>query len=441
LKIKNFYIELPFFIALAAVILFFILSFFFAALYYLSISLFIAFLVFTLCDILLLFASRKGINARRVVPEKMSNGDENPVEVHIKNNYTMPLRINVIDEIPFQFQKRDIRIIRKIDKNSEIAFRYWLRPTERGEYFFGRLMIYVQSPLKLISRRFIFSNDEMVPVYPSFIQLRKYDLLAMAWRNEAGLKKVRRIGHTMEFEQIMEYIPGDDIRTINWNATAKRNQLMVNRYQDEKSQPVYSIIDKGRVMKMPFNELSLLDYAINTTLVMSSVTTKNHDKAGLFCFSKNIENLVAAERRTSQMNLIIEALYNIKTDFKESDFGRLYSGIKQNIRQRSLLFLYTNFETIEGLERQLPYILAIAKQHVLVVVFFENTELQRLINTEAVNLEDIYVKTIAEKFAYEKKLIVKELEKRGVFSILTKPENLTINAINKYLEIKSRGLI
>lgn len=441
MKIKNLYIEIAFFIAWAAVIVFFVLSFLIKPLYYFSITLFIALSLFFLLDFVLLFFVKKGISARRILPEKLSNGDDNPVEIHIKNNYGLSLKINVIDELPWQFQKRDFVIIRKIKKKAEVAFRYWLRPTERGEYNFGRLLIFVQSPLRLLSRRFIFSNDEMVPVYPSFIQLRKYDLIAMAWRNEMGLKKVRRIGHTMEFEQIKEYVSGDDIRTINWNATAKRNQLMVNKYQDEKAQPVYSVIDKGRVMKMPFNGLSLLDYAINTALVMSSVTAKNNDKAGIFCFSKNIENLVVAEKRTSQMNLIIETLYNIKTDFKESDFGRLYSGIKRNIRQRSLLFLYTNFETIEGLERQLPYIVAIAKQHVLVVVFFENTELQTLIDSESITLQDIYAQTIAEKFAYEKKQIIKELEKRGVFSILTKPENLTINAINKYLEIKSRGLI
>lgn len=427
--------------ALGAVIFFFIMSFFIKPLYLVSVALFMTLIMLVIIDSVFLFFSGRKITARRVLPEKLSNGDENPVEIHIKNQFGMNLRLNIVDEIPFQFQKRDFGIIRKINTNAELALRYWLRPTERGEYHFGRLLVYVQTPLRLLSRRFIFSQDAMVPVYPSFIQLRKYDLIAMAWRNESGLKKVRRIGHTMEFEQIKEYVPGDDIRTINWNATAKRSYLMVNKYQDEKAQPVYSVIDKGRVMKMPFNGLSLLDYSINTALVMSSVAAKNNDKAGLFCFSKNIDNMVAAERRSSQMHLIIEALYNIRTDFKESDFGRLYAGIKQNLRQRSLIFLYTNFETLEGLERQLPYIMAIAKQHVLVVIFFENTELQSFIDSEAVSLEEIYIKTIAEKFAYEKRQIVKELQKRGVFSILTKPENLTINSINKYLEIKARGLI
>ena len=147
---------------------------------------------------------------------------------------------------------------------------------------------------------------------------------------------------------------------------------MVNQYQDEKSQPVYSIIDKGRMMKMPFNELSLLDYAINATLVMSNVVLKKQDKAGMFTFSKKVDNTVIAERRSSQMNLILEALYNVGTDFYESDYGRLYANIKQTIKHRSLLLLYTNFETVEALNRQLPYLKGIAKSHLLVVIFFKN---------------------------------------------------------------------
>jgi uncharacterized protein (DUF58 family) len=162
----------------------------------------------------------------------------------------------------------------------------------------------------------------------------------MAFSNrlfQYGLKKIRRIGHTMEFEQIKEYVPGDDIRTINWKATSKRNQLMVNQFQDERSQNVYMAIDKGRVMKMPFNGLSLLDYAINSTLVLANIILKKGDKAGMFTFSKKVENRVAAEKRSSQMQKVLESLYNVQTNFFESDFGRLYADIKKNITQRSLI--------------------------------------------------------------------------------------------------------
>src|SRR5690606_13538878 len=191
-----------------------------------------------------------------------------------------------------------------------------------------------------------------------------------------------------------EYVQGDDLRTLNWKATAKKNQLMVNQFQDEKSQPVYSVIDKGRVMKMPFEGLSLLDYAVNATLVISNVVLKKQDKAGMFTFSKKVENIVVAERRNSQMGLILETLYNIETDFFESDFGRLYGDIKRNIPQRSLLLLFTNFETLDGLHRQLPYLKGIAKNHLLVTVFFKNTELNQLIDKPAGNIQQVYDKVI-----------------------------------------------
>ena len=137
----------------------------------------------------------------------------------------------------------------------------------------------------------------------------------------------------------------------------------------------------------------------------------------------------------------MESLYNISTDYSDSDFGLLYAHVKRKVNQRSLLLLYTNFEHISGLKRQLPFILAMAKKHVLVVIFFENTELESLIATDAEDLQSIYHKTIAEKFSLEKRLMQKELQKYGIQTILTKPEELTVNTINKYLEIKARGII
>lgn len=427
---------------LGGIVATFVLSFFFPVFYNLAWYFLLIMLSFLVLDIIILFAAKTGIESTRIVAEKLSNGDENPISVSIRNYYTFAVYAKIIDEIPFQFQVRNFEISRKIKASSQDDFQYFLRPVERGEYVFGNLNVYISSPLRIISRRFNFNKDQMVPTYPSYIQLRKYDLMAFSNNLfQYGVKKIRRIGHTMEFEQIKEYIQGDDIRTLNWKATAKKNSLMVNQFQDEKSQSVYMIIDKGRVMKMPFNGLSLLDYAINATLVLSNVILKKHDKAGMFTFSKKVENRVVAEKRSSQMQLIMECLYNIKTDFFESDFSRLYTDVKKNINQRSLLLLYTNFETLDGLHRQLPYLKGIAKNHLLVVVFFQNTELNDLIHKKAETVQEVYDKVIAEKFVFEKRLIVNELKKYGIYSVLTQPENLTLDTINKYLEIKARGIL
>ena len=422
-------------------VLLFILAHMFPGLLVIAQMLFFVFMCLVVIDFILLF-KQKGFSATRILPEKLSNGDDNPIEISLQNNYNFTSAITLIDELPFQYQKRDFEINTSLKKQATKKITYTLRPLQRGEYFFGNLNLYATSPINFISRRFQFGKDAMVPNYPSFLQLKKYMLLAFSNTIfEYGLKKIRRIGHTMEFEQIKHYVQGDDLRNINWKSTAKSNQLMVNQYQDERSQPVYSVIDKGRIMKMPFEGLSLLDFAINATLVISNVALKKQDKAGLFSFSKKVENRVVAERRPSQMNLILETLYNVETDFAESDFSRLYIDVKRNLNQRSLLLLYTNFETLDALYRQLPYLKAIAKHHLLVVIFFENTELQKVTSKTASNTYEIFEKTIAEKFIYEKKLIVNELQKHGIQSILTAPEHLTINTINKYLEIKARGLL
>ncbi|WP_198520095.1 DUF58 domain-containing protein [Lacinutrix sp. Bg11-31] len=403
--------------------------------------LFFVFCGLVIVDFIILF-KQKGINATRLLPNKLSNGDDNEIAITIENNYNFKTHIKLIDELPFQYQKRDFNIDTSVEKLESKKIKYTLRPLERGEYHFGNLNIYTNSPIGLVSRRFKFGKDEMVPNYPSFLQLRKYMLMAFTNKlSEYGLKKIRRIGHTMEFEQIKDYVPGDDIRNINWKATAKRNQLMVNQFQDEKSQPVYSVIDKGRVMQMPFEGLSLLDYAINATLVISNIVLMKQDKAGMFSFSRNVSNRVVAQRRPSQMNTILETLYNLDTDYAESDFLRLYIDVKRTINQRSLLLLYTNFETLDALHRQLGYLQALAKNHLLVVIFFKNTELDKITTKKSKNTFEIFEKTIAEKFIYEKKLIVNELQKHGIYSILTTPQNLTVDTINKYLEIKARGLL
>ncbi len=420
----------------------FILTFIFGDFILIPKVLFAAFLGVLLTDLILLYRTRRGLHGHRFAPEKLSNGDENEIRIYLQSFYPFEAFLRVIDEIPHQFQRRDVSFYVSLAAGENKTIRYNLRPVKRGEYSFGAVNVFVSSPIGFICRRFRFSADKLVPVYPSFIQMRKYELLAISNRLEdVGIKKIRRIGQNMEFELIKEYVSGDDIRTINWKATARKNQLMVNHYQDEKSQQVYSLVDKGRVMQMPFEGMSLLDYAINATLVISNIAIRKSDKAGLITFQDKIGTMVPAGRNSNQMGKILEVLYNQKTAYRETDFSVVHNLVRRKLTQRSLLLVYTNFESVYGLKRQLRYLLSLAQAHLVVVIFFENTELRELIERPAEDLQKIYHKAIAEKLALEKKLIVKELTAAGIHAVLTSPQNLSVDTINKYLELKARGLI
>ena len=392
-------------------------------------------------DYLLLFL-RNGINASRNTPERLSNGDRNQLQVLTQNRYPFPVVLEVVDELPFQFQERDFSFRFPLAAGQRKTHAYHLRPVKRGEYAFGALNAYAGSLIGLVMRRYRFDMGKTIPVFPSFLQMRRYQLMAISNRlSEIGVKKIRRVGHSMEFEQIRDYVPGDDIRTVNWKATARRNQMMVNSFTEEKSQQVYCVIDKGRVMKMPFDGLSLLDHSINASVVLSNVALLKQDKAGIITFSEEIGDFLPASGKVAQMNSILELLHRQKTRYLESDFEKLYAHMKRRITQRSLIMLFTNFESLNALQRQLPYLRRIARNHLLMVVFFENSLLAEQMRESAGSLEEVYRRTIAAKFAFEKKQIVRELQQHGILTLLTAPEQLTVNAVNRYLELKSRQAI
>lgn len=417
----------------------FVLSYFQPALYRIGGLVLVLLLSAILIDVLLVYTKKKGITAERITGERFSIGDENKVVLTLHNHYGFPVRTSIIDELPFQFQERKWLKKAKLERDKSHQLEYHLRPTTRGEYAFGSINLFVHAPLQLVKRHYVFPAEETVKVYPSYIQMRRYQLLAVSNRlQEAGVKRIRKIGHSMEFEQIKEYVRGDDYRTINWKATARKDGLMVNNFTDERSQQIYCLINKGRVMKMPFHGMTLLDYAINAALVLSNVALVKQDKAGLITFEKNIDSFLLADKKPTQMNQVLENLYRQKTDFLEPDFEKLFSIIRNRVTNRSLMVLFTNFESLESLQREMTALKKIARYHLLLVVFFENTELKSLLESKTKTLEEIYIKTIAEKFAYEKRQMVKELHKNGIPSILTTPENLTVNTINKYLELKTR---
>ncbi len=440
--IQSLFFSRRFYLLLAGFVMLFVLSFGMPFLYEPARILLMVYLLLVLVDYLSLYVQANPINARRICSDRFSNGDDNPVTLHVQNQYPFRVRATVIDEVPVQLQWRHFSLKQTIEGKGQARLHYRIRPVERGTYLFQFIHIFAHSPLGLITRRISIDAAHEIRVLPSYLLLKQFELKAHTSNlTEAGSRKIRKIGQSLEFEQIKEYVNGDDIRSINWKATARRGQLMVNNYTDEKSQQVYCIVDKGRVMKMPFEKMALLDYAINATLMLSRVALIKHDKAGLITFDEQIGHFLPADRKAGQMNTILETLYNQQTKYLDSDYEKLYALIRTRVTQRSLFVLFTNFESLSGLQRQLPYIRAIARNHLVLVVFFENTELRQLTEQPAHDMESLYIRTIAEKFAYEKRLIVKELQQHGIFTILTAPKDLTIDTVNKYLELKARQAI
>lgn len=432
---KRFYIVLAFLVLMTGA------GYVFPLLFDVGRWMFLALVILVFVELFLLYHER-GMMARRTLSERFSNGDDNEVNIRVESIYSFPVRLEIIDEIPPVFQRRDVLFRLKLAMGEGKNIRYKLRPTERGVYSFGHVRVFASTPIGLVQRRFTLCQPCDVKVYPSYLMLTRYELLAMSNNlAEMGIKKIRKVGNHTEFEQIKDYVSGDDFRLINWRATARTSRLMVNVYQDERSQQVFNIIDKGRVMQQAFRGMTYLDYAINASLVLSYIAMRKGDKAGVVTFSDHFEDFVPASRRTGHMQNILEMLYRQQTRFAESDYSALVAEVNQHITKRSLLILYTNFANRISMERQLPYLLQLNRRHRLLVVFFEDHEVKDYLATRPDSDEEYYRHVVAEQFAYEQRLIVSSLKQRGILALLTTPEALSVDVLNKYLEIKTRELL
>jgi len=385
---------------------------------------------------------RGSIDIRRVCNERFSNGDENEVQIELQSHYDMTVYVEIRDEAPVQFQLRDFKFGIELEKEDAKSLNYQLRPTERGVYQFGYANALVTTSVGFFIRKIKGAAPEEVKVYPSFIKMHQYELMAISQNlTMQGQKLIRRVGNSKEFDTIKDYVMGDDPRNINWSATARRGHLMTNHYIDERSQNIYCLIDKSRSMRMPFEGMTLLDYSINASLVISDIAMEKGDQAGLITFEHKIDTTIKANHRGAQIYQIMEALYHQKTSFNEVDIASVYTHAVKNVNQRSLMLMFTNFESIHSLNRQLPYLKLINRKHLLIVVYFRNTEVDKLLVDKANSTREIYDQAIGRQMLEEKLLIRDELSRAGILSLYTTPQNLNVDVINKYIEVKAKRML
>ncbi|MBP5319107.1 MAG: DUF58 domain-containing protein [Paludibacteraceae bacterium] len=393
-------------------------------------------------DLLRLTFADPQLVATRELSDRFSNGDPNPVCIRISSQNGRTCRLQVYDEIPPEFQVRDLEWDVEIAADRETVIRYTLTPTRRGSYGFGLIHAYLYSPWKLMQRHYKLGEPMQTHVYPSFFYLKQLEKLSVDnYRREFGIHSVRRIGNNREFEEIKEYVKGDDYRTINWKATARRDLLLCNVYADEQSQCVYSMIDKGRGMQHSFNGMTLLDYAINASICLSYTVLRHGDLVGLISFNWQIDQLMLADKRHFTMKRLQEMLHNEDSTFLQSDYNALYECVRHRITRRSLLILYTTFDTLAGLKRELPYLRKLAQGHVLLVVFFRDRDLEGFESQADNRATRATENALAASLAFEKQLVAQALQQHGIQTLLTTPEKLRESLVNKYLELKRRNLL
>jgi uncharacterized protein (DUF58 family) len=404
----------------------------------------LAWLLAVLAESLFLYSNSEILTLERKVPIRLSNGDTGTINLHIKNNTAQSLWVKIYEDLPEQLQMRTFSLFATLPKSSSTIKAYTVQPKQRGQYHWQNTYLFVQKyKYSLVAKRITCEESQQVACYPSFEQFQKIPLQATVnnFKENGSEHYVRKIGQSLEFEKIKEYTPEDDYRHINWKASAKMSHLMLNQYQEERSQNVYTVIDMGRAMHMAFDGLSLLDYSINAALALNKAVLAMSDKAGVIGLQHNQCRYLPARKDFKQFGKINDFLYNLKSEYTEANYELLYKFMRINVAERSLLVIFKNFESVNSFRRELPYFKALSRYHLLLVVFFENTELANFAELPAHNTEAIYEKTIAADMLLKNKLILRELNNSGIQSLYVPPQKLSIAAINRFVDIKKKRII
>ncbi len=390
-----------------------------------------------------LVTTRPGeIEVERINDTKLSLGADNLITLLLANRSRRPVRFQVRDEYPYQFNTDATILSGTIAPYDICEARYHLRPLQRGDYTFGDINIRYTSTLKTFVRQARYPATAAVKVYPNVLDVRKYDMLARkGLLFELGLRTARIYGPGTEFERLREYNTDDEFRRINWKATARRGKPIAAEYETERSQYIVSMIDTGRLMRPPIGELAKLDYAINTALLLAYVATLKGDHVGLLTFADDVRTYLAPRRGKGQFYRMLETLYNVQFEPVEADYAQALAYLSLKHKRRSLVVLFTDLVTLDAAKPLIAHMARLAQRHLPLCVVISDPNITRLAAQPPRDSDAVYQRAVAEMLLDERQVVLDTLQRSGVLTLDVPADKLSVSVINKYLELKGRGAL
>lgn len=380
------------------------------------------------------------IEIARTGSEKLSIGEEERICFDIYNKGSYKVEVELIDEVPdYHFKVREAVMTCAIAPRKKASISYEVMPKKRGAFKFGNIHIRVKGKLGFCYQYGLISLEREYKVYPNLQTLKKYRMTMykhLLEREERRIIKIRDKGTA--FESLKEYVVGDDYRKINWKASARVDKPIVNQYEPEKNQRVYTFIDSGRPMSYTLRGECKLDKAINTALILSDMVTRNGDLLGMMSFNTRIEGFVMPGKGSGHRDRLMESLYHMDSTNLTSNYEDAFLHFKGKERHKSIIFMFTDFDTYEEADLLAKAASVIEKVHILVIVLIKNKDIEAMTLQTAETEEAIFNKAVAIDLLEERKKAIRRLNRKNVMCIETEAEKIEFMVINKYIEIKNK---
>lgn len=375
-------------------------------------------------------------NVKRMMEPKLSLAAWNRIDVVIDNPAAYSFKAKMRDSVPDSFIT-DSEIISFEIAPGTTRVSYNVKPIKRGDYEFPDLHIRVEGALGLCVRSKTLPVSDSIKVYPNLKDMRNHSLsLVHKKRLLSGFRKIRQLGVGTEFESIREYNPGDDYRHINWSVTAREGKIYVNRYEPEKNQYVYLMIDSSRVMNEEIGGIKRIDYAVNAAFIVAETAMGNGDNIGLLVFDSDIRRIVKPAKGETHFRRLAENLYNIDISETSADYEKAFSTLQMMQNRRSLVLFFTDPYNFEHVNEIIKSWKKYAPRHRVIVLSIKNPSMAQIAGKRCNDAESIFLKSAAIKLTDDRSRTFSILEQSGIPALEANPDSFTIDVINKYISLK-----
>ena len=378
------------------------------------------------------------VTARRPVERVLSVGSANPVPVVIRNRSSRVFRALLRDEPPLDFTVERRMLERVLTPTSEASETYHVTPPRRGDFTFGPLNARFTTGFGLVVRQFKFDLSFGVQVYPNLANIRALELSARKRRlTDIGVHASRVRGTGLEFESLRAYVPGDELRRIDWKATARRDEPITREYDIERSQHIVLCLDLGRTMASELGDYTKADHAVNAAALLAHVAAKIGDWVGLYAFAQG--PMLFVPPRKHQFSLVLDSLYGLQPQRMESDYYRSFLYAAQRIGKRSLVVLFTDLLDPDSSARLISYITLLTRRHLVLCAALSDYELYEMVGRSPEQPGELYERTVATALLSDRQRALSALRERGAIAVDATPRDLSTEVLNRYLAIKERA--
>jgi uncharacterized protein (DUF58 family) len=384
---------------------------------------------------------RRRLEIERHVAPIFSVGRANPVVVHVANRGSRALRATMTDDPLVESRSAGLPAPLELGPHSATAVRYEVTPTRRGPRELRAVTVRYDSPLGLVSRQERSELPGTVDVYPDVHAARSLEMLRRQGRQDARLGSLRVRGGDTEFERLRPYQRGDEIRHVDWRASARRDDLTVRQFQAESNQSVVFALDVGRGMRGESGGLTSVDHALNAALLAADVALRGGDKAGLMVFDDAPRTFLRPTGGRTGARTLTRAVYALEAGMAATDYRAAMTFLQSQVRARALLVVFTNLldpRSANDLSRSLRSLLP---RHLPLCVLMRDMDVEHLATEPARGEVDLYVRAAAGEALAWRDSLVKQLERSGVLVLDARPGDVTPKLVNRYLEIKARRLL